>query len=95
MIDFTKEIVRRVKKHTVEEGDFYLRDITSKEGKEIAEKAGDKPDQQVAAFLQAMMSDDKGALLNLTDSQLSKVPVGLMQDVVKAVTALVHGEKKS
>ena len=94
MIDFTK-VKRRIKKHTVEEGDFYLLDISSKEGKDIAKKAGKREDQQLAAFLQALMCDDKGVLLKLTDAQLSEIPIGLMQDVVKAVSALVHGEKKS
>jgi hypothetical protein len=94
MIDFTK-VKRRVKKHTVEEGDFYLRDISSKEGKDIAKKAGKKVDLQVAAFLRSMMCDEKGELLNYTDDQLSEIPVSLMQDVVAAVTALVYGEKKS
>jgi len=94
MIDF-RNVKRRVKKHTVEEGEFFLRDITSKEGKEIAEKAGKRVDKQLAAFLQALMCDDKGELLNLSDDELTEVPVGLMQDVTAAVSALVHGEKKS
>lgn len=94
MIDFT-QVKRRVKKHTVEEGDFFLRDISSKEGKAIAEKAGESADQQVAAFLQALMCDEDGKLLELSQDQLSDIPVGLLKDVVKAVTAIVYGEKKS
>ena len=94
MIDF-RNVKRRVKKFEVEEGEFFLRDITSKEGKEIAEKAGKRVDKQLAAFLQALMCDEKGELLNLSDDELTEVPVGLMQDVTAAVSALVHGEKKS
>ena len=95
MIDFTKPIKRRVKKETVEEGDYCLRDISSKEGKVIAKEAGEKPDEQVAAFLQALMCDKQGELLNLTEDQLSDIPVGLLKDIVKTVTAIIYGEKKS
>lgn len=94
MIDFTK-VKRRIKKHTVEEGDFYLVDISSKEGKDIAKKAGKRVDQQLAAFFRAMMCDDKGNLFNYTDDQLADIPIGLLQDVTAAVSALVYGEKKS
>lgn len=94
MIDF-RNTKRRIKKFEVEEGEFFLRDISSKEGKEISKKAGKKDDQQLAAFLKALMCDEKGELLNLTDDELTEIGIGLMQDVVKAVSAVIHGEKKS
>jgi hypothetical protein len=94
MIDFTK-VKRRIKKHTVVEGDYYLIDISSKEGKDISKKAGKRVDQQLAAFLQALMCDEKGELLKLSEDQLADIPIGLLQDVTAAVTAIVYGEKKS
>jgi hypothetical protein len=94
MIDF-KNVKRRIKKHTVEEGDFYLKDISSAEGKAIAEKAGDEVDNQMACFLQALMCDESGKLLKLSTDELAGIPVGLLQDIMKAVMAIMYGEKKS
>jgi len=94
MIDF-KNVKRRVKKFTVEEGDFYLKDISSAEGKEIAESAGDDENLIMGSFLRALMCDDKGELLNLSDDDLTNIPVGLLQDIMKAVQKVMYGEKKS
>jgi len=94
MIDF-KNVKRRIKKHTVEEGDFYLKDISSAEGKRIAEKSGDKIDVQMAAFLQALMCDKEGKLLELSTDELAGIPVGLLQDIMKALSVIMYGEKKS
>ena len=70
MIDF-KNVKRRIKKHTVEEGDFYLKDISSAEGKVIADKAGDDAEKSMGAFLRALMCDESGKLLNLSDEDLT------------------------
>ncbi len=94
MIDF-KNVKRRIKKHTVEEGDFYLRDISSAEGKVIADKAGDDTEKAMGAFLRALMCDESGELLKLSDKNLSEIPVGLLQDIMQAVQSLMYGEKKS
>jgi hypothetical protein len=94
MIDF-RNVKRRIKKHTVEEGDFYLRDISTAEGKQIADQAGDKLDEQIAAFLQALMCDEKGELLNLSIDDLQDIGGSLLHDVMAAVEAIIHGEKKS
>ena len=94
MIDF-KNVKRRIKKHTVEEGEFFLRDISTAEGKRIADDAGDKLDEQVAAFLQALMCDEQGELLNLSIDDLQNIGGSLLQDVMAAVMAIIHGEKKS
>tara|TARA_B110000908_G_C10247025_1_gene449476 strand:+ start:1336 stop:1620 length:285 start_codon:yes stop_codon:yes gene_type:complete len=94
MIDF-RNVKRRIKKHTVEEGEFFLRDISSAEAKDLAEGAGDDAEKIIAVFLQALMCDEKGELLNLSLDDLKNVGSGLLKDVVTAVMAIIHGEKKS
>ena len=94
MIDF-RNVKRRIKKHTVEEGEFFLRDISSAEGKKIADKAGEDPEKILADFLQALMCDEQGEPLNLSVDELKNVGGSLLQDVMAAVMVIIHGEKKS
>jgi len=94
MIDFLN-VKRRVTKHTVQEGEFFLLDISSAEGKVIAEGAGDNAEKIMASFLRALMCDKEGKLLNYTDEQLTQIGTSLLRDVTKAVFSIVYGEKKS
>ena len=93
MIDF-RNVKRRIKKHTVEEGEFFLRDISTAEGKKIADDAGEDPEKLLAAFLQALMCDEKGELLNYSIDDLTNFGSMLLQDVMAAVMVIIHGEKK-
>ena len=49
----------------------------------------------MGSFLRALMCDDKGELLNLSDDDLTDIPVGLLQDIMRAVQEVMYGEKKS
>jgi len=98
MIDFGKAdgLKRRVTKHTVEEGDFYIRDMSAKERKEASK---DIDENDVEAIMDKMIEcylcDDKGKLLNLSEEQLAGIPSGLLADVLKAIQGALLGEKKS
>lgn len=98
MIDFKniKKIKRRIKKHTVEEGDFYLLDKTTAEFKEIHKSVGtDDIEAFVKAIMDACLCDDKGKLLHLIDDDYQNIGKGLLQDIFMAVQTLTTGEKKS
>jgi hypothetical protein len=98
MIDFKNidKIPRRITKHTVKEGDFYTKSMTSLEKETIANKyEGGSDEEMIVAVIDKILCDDKGEELNLTLAQLKDLPDALFADITKACMGLVVGEKKS
>ena len=98
MIDFNKinEIPRRIKKHTVKEGDFYTVSMTSLEKENIYKDNKDKSEEDmVVIVIGKVLCDETGKLSNLSLKQLKSLPDALFEDIVKACMGMVVGEKKS
>jgi hypothetical protein len=98
MIDFKKAdgLKRRVRKFTVEEGDFFIRDMSTTERK-AAMKDVDESDGNavMVKMVDCFLCDEKGKLENLTEEQLEEIPTQLLQDIFEAIQGAMTGEKKS
>jgi len=96
MIDFKNidKIPRRIVKHTVKEGDFYTKSMTSFEKESISDKYKD-PEKMVVAVIDQVLCDEEGKSLNLSLSDLKALPDSLFRDITNACIGLVTGEKKS
>jgi len=98
MINFKQAdgLKRRVRKFTVEEGDFFIRDMSTTE-RLAATKDVDKSDGDavMVKMLECYLCDDKGKLLSLTEEQIREIPTQLLQDIFEAIQGAMTGEKKS
>ena len=98
MINFKQAdgLKRRVRKVTVEEGDFFLRDMSTTEMKDAA-KGVDEEDLEamMVTMIGCFLCDEKGKLENLTEDQLKEIPKQLLQDIFEAIQGAMTGEKKS
>ena len=98
MINFKQAdgLKRRVRKVTVDEGDFFLRDMSTTERK-AAMKDVDESDGNavMVKMVDCFLCDEKGKLENLTEAQLEEIPTQLLQDIFEAIQGAMTGEKKS
>ncbi len=98
MIDFRKKITR-IKKYSVEEGDFYLKVLSSAEIKKVY---SDNEDNEKESSIESIMKnlidislcDEKGDLILLTIEELEELPRSLVKDIADALQNML-GEKKS
>ena len=98
MIDFGKAdgLKRRVTKYTVEEGDFYIRDMTTTERFKAVETIDESDgDAVMVKMIECYLCDDKGKLLKLSEDQIKDIPANLLKDVFNAIQGALTGEKKS
>jgi len=100
MIDFNNiNKIVRVRKFEIEEGEFFLRDLSSAEIARVSasENKKKKPDMEkiFLALTKAMICDEKGALLNLDMDTFEAMPKSMLVEMMTAVKSLVAGEKKS
>lgn len=98
MIDFNKAdgLKRRVRKFTVEEGDFFICDMSTTERKEAVKDVDESDaDAVMVKMIACYLCDDKGKLLNLTEKQVKEIPTQLLQDIFEAIQGAMTGEKKS
>ena len=93
MINFRKEIVR-VKKFSIEEGEFYLKDLSSAQVKLISEDIED-PEEVMFYFVDSMLCDEKGKLQNLSKEELEALPRTVLEDIVKSIQEMALGKKKA
>ena len=98
MINFKQAdgLKRRVRKFTVEEGDFFIRDMSTTERKE-AVKGVDESDSEavMVKMIACYLCDEDGKLENLTEKQVREIPTQLLQDIFEAIQGAMTGEKKS
>jgi len=100
MIDFNniKKVVR-VKKYKIEEGEFFLLDLSSAQISRLSdsEYKKKKPDMEkiFKALTSAMICDEKGNLLNLDLEVFEDMPKSMLAEIMLEVQALILGEKKS
>ena len=98
MINFKQAdgLKRRVRKVTVEEGDFFLRDMSSTERKAAIKDIDESDGNAVMVkMVDCFLCNEKGKLENLTEEQLEEIPTQLLQDIFKAIQGVMTGEKKS
>jgi len=98
MINFKKAdgLKRRVRKVTVEEGDFFLRDMSSTERKAAIKDIDESDGNAVMVkMVECFLCNEKGKLENLTEEQLEEIPTQLLQDIFEAIQGVMTGEKKS
>jgi hypothetical protein len=100
MIDFNniKKIVR-IRKLELEEGEVFLRDLSSAEIARLSdsEYKKKKPDMEkiFKSLLSAMMCDEKGKLLNLEMEVFENMPKSMLAEIMLEVQSIITGEKKS
>lgn len=100
MIDFNniKKVVR-VKKYKIEEGEFFLLDLSSAQISRLSESENKKkkPDTEkiFMALTKAMICDEKGNLLNLDLEVFEDMPKSMLTEIMLEVQSLILGEKKS
>ncbi len=100
MIDFNNiQNIIRVKKFELEEGEFFLRDLSSAEIAKISdsENKKKKPDMEkiFMSLTSAMMCNEKGDLLNLSKATFEKMPKSMLVEILSEVKNLISGQKKS
>ncbi len=98
MIDFKKAdgLKRRVRKFTVEEGDFFIRDMSTTERKEASKDVDESDDNaMMVKMIDCFLCEEKGKLENLTEKQIKDIPTQLLQDIFEAIQGALVGEKKS
>lgn len=98
MIDFKKAdgLKRRVTKFTVEEGDFFIRDMSSTERIKAVDDIDESDGEAVMMkMIECYLCDEDGKLLKLSEDEVKDIPGGLLQDVFKAIQGALMGEKKS
>ena len=98
MINFKQAdgLKRRVRKVTVEEGDFFLRDMSSTERKAAIKDIDESDGNAVMVkMVECFLCNEKGKLENLTEEQLEEIPTQLLQDIFEAIQGVMTGEKKS
>lgn len=97
MIDFKNidRIPRRITKHTVDEGDFYITSMTALEKEQLHENNKEATDEEMLVILiDKVLCDVDGNKISLSLGELKRLPDALFTDIVKATIGSL-GEKKS
>lgn len=98
MINFKKAdgLKRRVQKVTVEEGDFYIRDMSTTERLKAVDGVDQKDgDAVMVKMIECYLCDEKGKLLMLTEDEIKDIPQKLLKDIFETIQGAMIGEKKS
>ena len=97
MIDFKNidKIPRRITKHTVDEGDFYILSMSALEKEQMHENNKKATDEEMLVLLiDKVLCDAEGNKVSLSLDDLKRLPDALFADIVKATIGSL-GEKKS
>ena len=99
MIDFKNpgKLKRRVTKHTVIEGDFYLRSLSSQEKEDMYsdKKANANNEDFIVDVIASVLCDEEGVLVDLSKEDLKLLQDTLFADIVSEVSFKVLGKKKA
>lgn len=98
--------IKRVKEFKIEEGAFYLLDISTAKKIEISRGFDIKDTmtameqmevvgEQMITYIDNMLCDKKGELLNYSKDDLESLPGTVFTDISEAVQSLLFGQKKS
>jgi hypothetical protein len=88
--------IKIIKKYSYEGNDYFLRSITELIVNEIQEKAGDDAEAVMFGFWDAMLCDEKGELLNLSEDDIKATyPMDMRVHMCQSMTAQATGQKKS